>query len=237
MQNDLKTKSQYFDFNSFLKSENGIDIYSYTGWNGLNVTKFAIPKDKILSSSFIDTCYPKLAEKEKIFVVNKGHVKFESSNQKVSLQDYDAFDLASNEKNYKLNSIDSTTIFMISAIGLSNFNEKTIFFNFKKDIEARNLWGGQIISRPYEGKGLTLVLFDLKPGFTFEDKGHANEQITWLISGKMDFYANGKNKTLTSEIGVDIGPNHIHGGVSGGALGYDAFYPKREEIKYKKEEI
>jgi quercetin dioxygenase-like cupin family protein len=237
MQNDLKTKSQYFDFNSFLKSENGIDIYSYTGWNGLNVTKFAIPKDKILSSSFIDTCYPKLAEKEKIFVVNKGHVKFESSNQKVSLQDYDAFDLASNEKNYKLNSIDSATIFMISAIGLSNFNEKTIFFNFKKDIEAKNLWGGQIISRPYEGKGLTLVLFDLKPGFKFEDKGHANEQITWLISGKMDFYANGKNKTLTSEIGVDIGPNHIHGGVSGGALGYDAFYPKREEIKYKKEEI
>ena len=53
----------------------------------------------------------------------------------------------------------------------------------------------------------------------------------------MDFYANGKNKTLTSDIGVDIGPNHIHGGVSGGALGYDAFYPKREEIKYKKEEI
>ena len=72
MQNDLKTKSQYFDFNSFLKSENGIDIYSYTGWNGLNVTKFAIPKDKILSSSFIDTCYPKLAEKEKIFVVAGG---------------------------------------------------------------------------------------------------------------------------------------------------------------------
>lgn len=237
MQNDLKTESQYFDFNSFLKSENGIDIYSYTGWNGLNVTKFAIPKDKILSSSFIDTCYPKLAEKEKIFVVNKGHVKFESSNQKVSLQDYDAFDLASNEKNYKLNSIDNTSIFMISAIGLNNLNEKTIFFNFKKDIEARNLWGGQIISRPYEGKELTLVLFDLKPGFKFEDKGHANEQITWLISGKMDFHANGKNKTLTSDIGVDIGPNHIHGGVSGGALGYDAFYPKRVETKYKKEEI
>ena len=77
----------------------------------------------------------------------------------------------------------------------------------------------------------------IKPGFKFEDKGHANEQITWLVLGKMDFYANGKNKTLTSDIGVDIGPNHIHGGVSGGALGYDAFYPKREEIKYKKEEI
>ena len=237
MQNNLKTESQYFNFNSFLQSKEGIDIYSYTGWNGLSVTKFVISKDKSLSSSFIYSCFPELAAKGKIFVVNKGHIKFESSNQEVSLKDYDALDLASNEKNYKLNSIDSTTIFMISAIGLSNFNEKTIFFNFKKDIEARNLWGGQIISRPYEGKGLTLVLFDLKPGFKFEDKGHANEQITWLVSGKMDFYANGKNKTLTSDIGVDIGPNHIHGGVSGGALGYDAFYPKREETKYKKEEI
>ena len=66
MQNDLKTESQYFDFNSFLKSENGIDIYSYTGWNGLNVTKFAIPKDKILSSSFIDSCCPELVEKENV---------------------------------------------------------------------------------------------------------------------------------------------------------------------------
>ena len=53
MQNNLKTESQYFDFNSFLKSKEGIDIYSYTGWNGLSVTKFAISKDKSLSSSFI----------------------------------------------------------------------------------------------------------------------------------------------------------------------------------------
>ena len=132
MQNNLKTESQYFNFNSFLQSKEGIDIYSYTGWNGLSVTKFVISKDKSLSSSFIYSCFPELAAKGKIFVVNKGHIKFESSNQEVSLKDYDALDLASNEKNYKLNSIDSTTIFMISAIGLSNFNEKTIFFNFKR---------------------------------------------------------------------------------------------------------
>ena len=52
-----------------------------------------------------------------------------------------------------------------------------------------------------------VVLFDLKNGFKFEDKGHANEQITWLIDGKMDFYSNGENKTLTPENGgVDDGP-------------------------------
>ena len=33
--------------------------------------------------------------------------------------------------------------------------------------------------------------------------------------------------------GISIGPNHIHGGVSKGAVGFDAFYPKRIEDKYK----
>ena len=237
MQKNLKTQSQYFNFDNLLKSKEGADIYSYTGWNGLNVSKLKITKGENLSSSYINSCFPELEEKEKIFVINEGCIEFESPKQKVLLKSYDAADLSSDEKNYKLNAINNSTAFMISSTGLNKFNDKTIFFNFKKDIKEKNLWGGQIISRPYEGKGLTLVLFDLKPGFKFEDKGHANEQITWLISGKMDFYANGKNKTLTSDIGVDIGPNHIHGGVSGGALGYDAFFPKREEIKYKTEEI
>ena len=50
--------------------------------------------------------------------------------------------------------------------------------------------------RPYEGKSITLVLFDLKKGFKFNDKGHKNEQITWLINGEMKFYAQNKTKTL-----------------------------------------
>ena len=50
----------------------------------------------------------------------------------------------------------------------------------------------------------------------------------------MEFYANGEKKTITPDIGVDIGPNHVHGGVSSGAMGFDAFFPKRQETKYKK---
>ena len=96
------------------------------------------------------------------------------------------------------------------------------------------MWGGQCISRLYESRELTIVLFDLKNGFEFEDKGHANEQITWLIDGKMNFYSNGISKTLTPENGgIDIGPHHVHGGVSEGAIGFDAFFPKRQEAKYK----
>ena len=43
------------------------------------------------------------------------------------------------------------------------------YFNFKKDIKAIDIWGGQCISRPYSGVDLNIVLFDLKPGFEFND--------------------------------------------------------------------
>ena len=88
------------------------------------------------------------------------------------------------------------------------------FFNFKKDLETRDLWGGQCISRPYEGKGLTVVMFDLKKGFKFYDKGHENEQITWLIDGSMEFHTNNVKTILKKNCGVDIGSKHVHGGVS-----------------------
>ena len=50
----------------------------------------------------------------------------------------------------------------------------------------------------------------------------------------MNFHSNGESKTLTSENGgIDVGPNHSHGGVSAGAIGFDAFFPKRQEAKYR----
>ena len=48
----------------------------------------------------------------------------------------------------------------------------------------------------------------------------------------MDFYVENVKEKLTED-GVDIGSFQIHGGVSNGAIGFDAFYPKREEKKYK----
>ena len=50
----------------------------------------------------------------------------------------------------------------------------------------------------------------------------------------MDFYVKDLKKNLNPNVGVDIGPFDSHGGVSNGAMGFDAFYPKREEEKYQK---
>ena len=80
---------------------------------------------------------------------------------------------------------------------------------------------------------MTVVLFKLKKGFEFHDKGHHNEQITWLIKGKMRFYVkNSFFNLVKNKKSVDIGPFHPHGGTSLGAIGFDAFLPKRSEKRY-----
>ena len=225
--------TNYFNFIENLKSNKNIDFFSYTGWRGLQVVKLLIPKSKKITNLQLDESFPHLVNKEKIFISTENNIEFKSDDMDKTLNNFDAVDIVSKNIKYEFSSLKDTFIFMISSSKSETPEGKSIYFNFKKDLEARNLWGGQIISRPYEGKELTVVLFDLKPGFKFEDKGHANEQITWLTEGEMDFYSNNKKKLLKTDIGVSIGPNHLHGGVSGGALGFDAFFPKRNEDKYK----
>ena len=230
----MKKKTVYFNFKELSKPIGEATVFNYVGWSGLHVTKFFIPKGKKITNSLINEFHPDLNNKEKIFVTTEGNIELKSDEFDLLFNEFDAIDFIG-EQNYYFHSLKDTSIFMISSKDSKACKGKSTAFNFKKDLETRNLWGGQIISRPYEGKELTVVLFDIKPGFKFEDKGHANEQITWLIQGEMAFYSNGIKKKLTSDLAVSIGPYHIHGGVSEGALGFDAFFPKRIEEKYKKD--
>ena len=228
----MKENSIYFNFKELSKPIGKVTAFNFIGWSGLYVVKFFIPKGERITNFLIDEFYPDINKKEKIFFTTDGNIKFKSIEFQSAFDKFDAINIISEAQNYNFESLKDTNIFMISSKESKVYNEKPFFFNFKKDIEARDLWGGKIISRPYEGKELTLVLFDIKPEFKFEDKGHANEQITWLTQGEMSFYANGKKKILKSDLGVSIGSNHLHGGISNGALGFDAFFPKRIEAKY-----
>lgn len=225
-------KSEYFSFRELLNPLYDLKVSNYSGWSGLEVFKFYVPKGKSLTNSIINEYKPDLIDKEKIFFTSDGHIKIESKEFNFKLDKFDAIDFK-NEQNYIFNSSSDTSIFMISSEKSKKIDEKSIAFNFIKDIEKKDLWGGQIISRPYEGMELTLVLFELKEGFKFDDKGHKNQQVTWLVDGEMDFYSDNKEQLLNTDIGVSIGPNHSHGGVSKGAMGFDAFFPKRVEKKYK----
>ena len=225
-------KTSYFSFKKLEVRLRDVLVSNFEGWSGLDIFKFSLPKDKKFLSSQLNIFKPELINKEKIFFTYEGGIELKSEEFKFVLKKLDAIDFR-NEQNYEFKSLKETSIFMISSKVSKQINEKSIAFNFEKDLEKRDLWGGKIISKPYEGKELTLVLFELKDGFEFNDKGHSNEQITWLVNGKMNFYSDNKKKLLNSDLGVSIGSGHLHGGISKGAIGFDAFFPKRVEKKYK----
>jgi quercetin dioxygenase-like cupin family protein len=226
-----KNKSTYFEFEKIANLEL-TDFAKYTGWNNLIIVKINLKKDKILAHDFINSEISETYNKEKILVVVKGALKFSFKKKEYFLKEFDVVNFFTGE--YEIESQENTEAYLVSAKDLTDQDKDSIFFNFKNDIKPVDLWGGQCISRIYAGENLNLVLFDLKPGFQFNDKGHSNEQITWVVEGEMDFYANKLKKKLNISNAVDIGRNHEHGGISNGALGFDAFYPKREEEKYKK---
>ena len=148
----MKINSKYFNFNDQIKYINNIAFSRYNGWSGLSVSKFLIPKDEEINNLRLNEFFPDLIEKEKIFVIVKGNIDFKSKDLEENLINLDAVDVTSKKIDYNFKAKSDSSIFMISSIKSKITEEKTIKFNFKKDIEARNLWGGQIISRPNEGK-------------------------------------------------------------------------------------
>lgn len=225
------TDSEYFSFKKMLKKHDNLKYCNYSGWSGLEFFKFFLSKGEKLSNEIVLRIKPELSNKEKIFFSHQGKLKFVDDNNAIDLIEYDVINHSNNTKFY-FQAKEDSEFYMISSLKSSDLNKKTKILNILKDVEKRNLWGGNITSRPYEGHELTLVLFELKANFKFEDNGHPNQQITFLTSGEMEFYTDDKKKLLNSSNGVSIGPNHSHGGFSKGAIGFDAFFPKRIESKY-----
>jgi quercetin dioxygenase-like cupin family protein len=225
-------QSEYFEFKNKL-IESNFSLSEFNGWNGLIIIKLNLPKNLTVENDTINSKYFNISDKEKIIVNIKGEVEVNTDNKNFKLKEFDALNLYSNNPEYKIKSKTDSQMFIISAKNLKPKEKNLVFFNFMKDIIPNDIWGGQCISRVFYGEDLNLVLFDLKVGFKFNDKGHQNEQITWIIKGEMDFYVENSKKKLYSGSGVDIASYETHGGVSNGAIGFDAFYPKRDEKKYK----
>lgn len=225
-------KSNYFKFKND-PSINNFWFSEYKGWNGLIIMKLNLQNNSIIENNSIKSKYFDVSDKEKIIILVKGNIEVKSNNKTYSLNEFDAVNFYADNTSYTIKSNSNSQIFIISADKLKPQKKDPIFFNFLRDIEPKDIWGGQCISRVFFGESLNVVLFDLKNGFKFNDTGHENEQITWVIKGDMDFYVENVKEKLTEDNGVDIGSFQIHGGVSNGAIGFDAFYPKREEKKYK----
>tara|TARA_B100001059_G_C17834103_1_gene586715 strand:- start:2977 stop:3708 length:732 start_codon:yes stop_codon:yes gene_type:complete len=238
MLNKLKNKkinSKFFKFTNF-QIENNIKISSYYGWNKSLILKITFKKFDRIDNLFIKKNFINILDKEKIFIITSGKSKFKSNKKNISLKKFDAISIFSDNFDYSFECQKDTQLFIVSSEKFKKKKHKCVFFNFKKNIKVIDIWGGQCLSRPYTGIDLNIVLFDLKRGFKFDDIGHSNEQITWVVSGSMSFYSGPLKDKLTNKNGIDIGPFHKHGGRSNGAIGFDAFFPKRNEKKYKQKD-
>ncbi len=227
-----KKKSKFFKFFP-KKNKKSFKFYTFNGWNKSLVIKIVFNSSYKINSQFIKKNFPQIINKEKVFIKIAGKVKFKSPSKNFELKKLDAISIFSDNFDYDFTCLKNSELFIISSEKFKIKNHRPVYFNFKKDIEAIDIWGGKCLSRPYSGADINIVLFDLKKGFKFFDKGHSNEQITWLISGSMNFYSGKLKEKLTKDKGIDIGYFNSHGGLSNGAIGFDAFFPKRSEKKYK----
>ena len=218
--------------NFFRFSKKKID--KYNGWNKSSIIKIQLNSKDVTTYQELIKIEKKIIKNEKLIIIKKGKVNIMVDKKLYKMGKLDALNLFSNCKNLKIMATEDSEIYLVSCLTNKNKLGNPFFFNLKRDIKSKNLWGGKCISRVYYGGELNLVMFNLKKGFKFHDNGHKNEQITWLIKGEMEFYADKKNKLLKIDNGVSIGKNHPHGGVSKGAIGFDAFFPKRNEAKYRK---
>jgi len=205
--------------------------YKYTSWSGLSFTKFSFNQIEYPKEYYLDS-FLKLKKKiELTIIVTKGDIKFFNS---IKLKTFDCLNFFSENLSVKFKINKKVEFFIIYCTNRKPARNQFIKFNFLKEIKPVDLWGGKCKSRVFNTNNTTIVLFHLKERFAFHDKGHRNSQITWLIDGSIEFYNNNKKKKMTPSIGIDVGKNTPHGGFSLGAVGFDAFYPKRREKKYRK---
>ena len=226
-------RSSFFKFKK-IDSSDYYNVSFYRGWHELSIFRIEFLKHingkNLLNKYIVRDDYGI----EKALIISKGSSIIKKNKYFTKkLKKFDCLHTNKSFKNLEIQCKKGSQLFIIVGKRKISDNKKTIFFNFEKDLKKINLWGGQCISRVFHGHKFTLVLFRLKKGFQFHDKGHKNEQITWLIKGKMKFYVKHKNTTLeANKKSVDIGPFDFHGGRSFGAIGFDAFSPKRSENRY-----
>jgi hypothetical protein len=217
---------------SFLNFSNQKKINLFTGWNKSCILRINLKKNNKINSRDLFKKIKNFNTTEKLIIIKKGKIKILLKNKNFILKKLDGLNTFSKQKFFEVQCISNSEFFIIFSLTADKTSGAPYKFNFMKDLKLKNLWGGKCLSRVYYGKKINVVFFNLKKGFKFCDNGHKNEQITWLIKGKMRFYSNKLKKILNSENIISIGKMHVHGGYSDGAVGFDAFFPKRSEPKY-----
>ena len=78
-----------------------------------------------------------------------------------------------------------------------------------------------------------LTFFDFAPGAVIPEHYHPHQQITWVVSGAMEFTRAGQAQVLRAGDGVLIAPNVPHSAVilDEACQAIDAWHPVREDYR------
>lgn len=78
-----------------------------------------------------------------------------------------------------------------------------------------------------------ITFFDFEPGAIVPEHNHPHQQITWVVSGAMEFDLQGEKRVLEAGDGVLIAPDMRHGAVvlDGPCRAIDAWHPVREDYR------
>ena len=78
-----------------------------------------------------------------------------------------------------------------------------------------------------------LTFFDFQPGAVVPEHHHPHQQITWVVSGAMEFDLDGEKRVLRAGDGVLIPPETPHSAVvlDEPCRALDAWHPVREEYR------
>lgn len=100
-----------------------------------------------------------------------------------------------------------------------------------KDIEQREMLPG-CSARFVHGDNMTLSYWDLEMGAVIPGHSHPHEQVTTVISGKLEMRVGEETKLLGPGCGVTI-PANVEHSVKALDVCYviDAFYPVREDYR------
>ena len=101
-----------------------------------------------------------------------------------------------------------------------------------EDLPATEMFPG-VLRRAVHLDDVMITFFDFEPHAAIPVHEHPNQQISWVVSGKMEFDLNGEKRVLRAGDGVLIPPNTPHGGVilDEPCRAIDAWHPVREDYK------
>ena len=110
--------------------------------------------------------------------------------------------------------------------------EVAVTYFRKEELPATEMLPG-VTRRAAYLDDLMVTFIDLEPGSAVPEHHHPHQQITYIVSGEMEFDLDGEKRLLRAGDGVSVRPNVPHSGVvrDEPCQAVDAWHPVRDDYR------